>query len=68
MNFNLTNTISPCKDCKTRHSGCHSECSNYLDWKKEYSDQKEKICKEKQKNNLITSYEVSKANKIRKRH
>lgn len=24
---------APCKDCADRHSGCHSECDRYKDYK-----------------------------------
>lgn len=26
---------APCKDCKDRHSGCHSECEKYKTYKDE---------------------------------
>lgn len=25
--------IAPCKDCKMRYVGCHSECLKYINWK-----------------------------------
>ena len=36
---------NPCRDCVApkRHPGCHAECEAYLNWKKEWDAQKEKI-------------------------
>ena len=25
---------TPCKNCKDRHQGCHSECEHYKEWSK----------------------------------
>ena len=25
-------SVSPCKDCEDRHSGCHSKCAKYGEW------------------------------------
>ena len=36
---------SPCKDCTARHSGCHSECSLYSEWKNAVHQKKTKILK-----------------------
>lgn len=27
---------APCKNCKERKVGCHSICSKYIEWKKEF--------------------------------
>ena len=35
----------PCKDCKNRHSHCHSECEYYSFWKSEMTKEKEQINK-----------------------
>lgn len=30
----MFNTKSPCGSCKTRHTGCHSECEMYAAFRK----------------------------------
>lgn len=29
----MTTINSPCKDCKNRYLGCHSECEKYIEYK-----------------------------------
>ena len=43
--------LSPCKDCKERRAGCHSECENY----KEYKQTLYKLHKEQYKQNNADS-------------
>lgn len=38
--------LSPCKDCKARHIGCHSECGPYQD----FHNEREQICKRRAAN------------------
>ena len=33
---------SGCKDCKTRHIGCHIDCESYISFKKEIEEIREK--------------------------
>jgi hypothetical protein len=33
---------NPCRDCPNRFLNCHSSCKDYIDWKKEQSELKEK--------------------------
>lgn len=36
----------PCAKCvDDRHMGCHSKCSRYLDWRKRYQIEREKMVK-----------------------
>ena len=30
--------LSPCKNCKERHIGCHSDCGRYLDFQIEIKE------------------------------
>ena len=30
--MSFTHSIPPCKGCENRHTGCHSECSEYIEW------------------------------------
>lgn len=29
----LVRDMSPCKGCRKRHTGCHGDCQDYMDWK-----------------------------------
>lgn len=40
----MSNTNSPCLDCKKRYCGCHSTCKDYKDWRKLHE---EEVCREK---------------------
>ena len=31
---------APCKDCRERHHGCHSECEKYLAFSKENEERR----------------------------
>lgn len=35
---------APCKDCKARHIGCHSECGSYQD----FHNEREQVYKRKE--------------------
>ena len=37
--------ITPCKDCMERYIGCHSSCEKYIEWRKEFDEQKKEILK-----------------------
>ena len=39
--------ISPCKDCKERHSGCHAGCKKYAEYRKQIKKNKDKYHDEK---------------------
>ena len=49
--YMLRDNQNPCKYCvpPARKPGCHSQCSEYIAWKKDYDKVKEKIRKEKDK-------------------
>lgn len=32
-----------CKDCQDRHTGCHSTCTDYIEWKKARDEELEAI-------------------------
>lgn len=36
---------SPCKDCTARHSGCHSECSLYSEWRNDVNQKTVELLK-----------------------
>ena len=42
-------TIAPCKGCKKRYPGCHSQCEDYL----VYKEENEKLKQEKRQENVM---------------
>ena len=49
---------APCTDCKDRLVGCHSQCTKYRDWKKEYYQRKNAIRKHNDTIANIEEYEI----------
>jgi hypothetical protein len=49
--YTLHGNQNPCRHCvpPTRKPGCHSQCPEYIAWKKDHDETKEKIRKEKEK-------------------
>ena len=43
--------VSPCKDCKDRHNGCHDKCTDYAKWREKL----EKVNDERRKYNQMAS-------------
>ena len=39
--------LCPCRYCKKRTMSCHSNCADYIDWKKEYEQTKADYVKER---------------------
>lgn len=52
--YTLHGNPNPCRYCvpPTRKPGCHSQCPEYIAWKKDHDKVKEKIRKEKEKEQL----------------
>lgn len=46
---------APCKVCKTRYVGCHSECLNYVDYKQRLAIQNE--LREKERDQIAAQAE-----------
>lgn len=40
----------PCKDCSTRHRGCHSKCEKYQMWRSGVDDVKQEKIRQSSKN------------------
>ena len=53
---------TPCKNCKDRHQGCHSECEAY----KELDEANEKARQENFKNNEILGFILKSKEKARR--
>jgi len=47
---------SPCLDCVDRHLGCHAECEKYLEFKNKSDEQRERIFRERERENISMSY------------
>lgn len=67
LNMSLINISygisSPCKECTKRHMGCHSRCSEYLEYKKKLED----IRKTEREEARFRSYHIETVSKIRRR-
>ena len=52
--YMLHRNQNPCRYCvpPTRKPGCHSRCPEYIAWKKDHDEVKERIRKEKEKEQL----------------
>lgn len=44
---------SPCKDCKKRHLKCHSTCEAYLDFRKRFQAERERLYLEDKTDKII---------------
>lgn len=66
MIFTLERRISlmihtvPCKDCKRRYVGCHSECDSYKEFKRLKAEQDNTIRKNRELENLVRGYNTEK--------
>lgn len=49
---------APCKDCPSRHPGCHGSCETYKSWNEQHWVEKNAIKAEKKKQAIIQSYMV----------
>lgn len=54
---------SPCKDCIKREVGCHSRCTDYIEYRKSLED----IRKTKQEERRFMSYHIDVVEKMRRR-
>ena len=43
---------TPCKDCQSRTSNCHSICDDYIEWRQEHNKVRDAI-KEKRANDRV---------------
>ena len=58
---------SPCWGCKDRNETCHSCCEKYLSYKQNNDESREKSAAARRSRNVLRSYHVDLARKIRKR-
>lgn len=58
---------SPCQGCQDRNETCHSCCEKYLSYKQNNDEKREKAAADRMSRNVLRSYHVDLARKIRKR-
>lgn len=51
--FMRSKVKAPCKDCKDRFSGCHSECDKYLEFRHNRDLELEHNYQQKRRENLF---------------
>ena len=56
---------SPCFGCFNRRVGCHSGCDRFQEWSTEHVAAREAVRQKKQQNNMLRSYSIDLADKIR---
>lgn len=56
----------PCKDCVERQMRCHSSCTKYKEWRKEYDEQKSQINEVKNFETAVYQYNVQRKRRIYK--
>lgn len=56
----------PCLGCTKRHVGCHADCKEYAERKKESQDKNAALHAAKSKDNLVSAYTVKVAQKTKK--
>lgn len=60
-------TKPPCKDCKQREIGCHSNCDLYKQYKQKFESEKEEISRLRSKERLADDFAISSCRHKRKR-
>ncbi len=60
--------INCCKDCTKREVGCHAYCSEYLTQKRINDEEREKIRRKMELNNLSNDYLATKNIKNKNRY
>lgn len=54
---------SPCLNCESRHSGCHSQCEKYLDFRDALDEYNEVVYNNKQKQRELDEFNFRKLKK-----
>ena len=57
---------SPCKDCPDRHIKCHASCERFLEYRKKYQAERERIFKEDSLDKTIRKLNYKSAKKNEK--
>ena len=55
---------NPCYNCKNRRTGCHSVCLEYINWKQEWEEKKQKERAER----TYVDYEVTRCYRLKRRY
>ena len=67
INMNNTWAKSSCSNCEKRHPGCHSTCTDYINFKKDIEDQKAQIAKTNVERNAFDARSFAFLQLIRRR-
>lgn len=59
---------SPCLHCEERHTGCHSKCDKYIDYRSDLDLYNAISRKNKEINRIVETYEADKCAKLRKKY
>ncbi len=51
--------VSPCKDCKKRTAFCHSNCQDYIEWKKNHDIKRAEIVEKERIGKLIVESRIN---------
>lgn len=61
----IIRTDSPCNDCEKRTSTCHGDCKEYKKWRKEMDKERKAIYDRKNKESVVSGYQVQSICKAR---
>lgn len=62
----MAKPLSPCKDCEKRQVGCHSECEEFLKFRKRLGAYKSTLKDSLHRNNLYEEYQIHKNERVKK--
>lgn len=62
----MNKPVAPCKDCKNRYLGCHSECKGYIQFLEDKQEWDRMVRDEKDKAKLTDTWSYSEYNKRNK--
>lgn len=50
---------NPCRDCRDRYVGCHSECERHAEWQRRVDAEREKMRVAYKKDAVMSSYKTT---------
>lgn len=60
--------MCPCKDCTNRTESCHSDCTEYVSWKKELNEMRKQEYSEKLVYCAILDHKMKVKQSLRRRY
>lgn len=58
----------PCKECEDRYTGCHTKCSEYIEWDKARKEAETKVRKRYDAEKEATEYTMSSIDKNKRKY